>query len=67
MPRKRLYDLLEFFPVDQRTLLKAAKSAGAKITHCGKSGPLIELEDFEIIKTEGFEYYKDRMTTEGIR
>lgn len=67
MPRKRLYDLQEFFPVDLRTLKRAAKDAGVKITTCGKSGPLIEMADFELIKKEGFDYYKDRMTTKGIR
>lgn len=67
MPRKRLNELLAFFPVDARTLRKATESAGVKITTCGRSGPLIELEDFEKIKEEGFEYYKDRMTTKGIR
>lgn len=67
MPRKRLNDLLAFFPVDARTLRKATENAGVKITTCGRSGPLIEVEDFENIKTNGFDYYKDRMTTEGIR
>lgn len=67
MPRKRLYDLQEFFPVDTRTLKRAAQDAGVKITTCGKSGPLIDAEAFEMIKDEGFDYYKDRMTTEGIR
>lgn len=67
MPRRRLNDLLDTFPVDSRTLLKAAKKAGLKISTCGRSGPLIDMADFENLKNEGFEYYKDRMTTEGIR
>lgn len=68
MSHRRLYDLLAVYPVDSRTLLRAVKAAGYKVTYVGpRSGPLVSDEDYEKIKDEGIPYYKDRMTEEGIR
>ncbi|PXA04819.1 hypothetical protein DDZ13_06545 [Coraliomargarita sinensis] len=67
MPRKRLFDLLGEIPVDPRTLEKAVRESGIRITRVGRSGPLVSQEDFERIQREGIPYYKDKITTEGIR
>ena len=67
MPRKRLFDLLGEIPVDPRTLENAVRKSGMRVTRVGQSGPLVEMEDFERIRREGIPYYKDKMTTEGIR
>lgn len=68
MPKRRLYDLLHVFPVDSRTLRKAVKAAGYRVTYISqRSGPLISQEDFEQIREDGIPYYKDKMTKEGIR
>lgn len=67
MPRKRLFDLLGEIPVDPRTLENAVRNSGMRVTRVGQSGPLIEMEDFERIRREGIPYYKDKMTTKGIR
>jgi len=67
MTHRRLYDLLNSFPVDKRTLVKAAHFAGFKLKRCGHAGPMISQEDFEQIERDGFPYYQDRMTTKGIR
>lgn len=65
--KRRLYDLLTFFPVDRRTLCRAVERAGYRIVEIGKSGPLIDEADFETIKRDGIAYHKDRMTTTGIK
>lgn len=67
MPRKRLFDLLREIPVDPRTLERAVRESGICITRVGQSGPLVEIEDFDRIRREGIPYYKDRMTTKGLR
>jgi hypothetical protein len=68
MPKRRLYDLLQVFPVDSRTLRRAVKAAGYQIHYIGKrSGPLISEEDFEKIRDNGIPYYKDTMTKNGIK
>jgi hypothetical protein len=52
--KRRLYDLLEEYPVDPRTLKKAAEASGIEITYMGaKSGPYISESDFERIKVDG--------------
>lgn len=67
MPRKRLFDLLNELPVDARTLERAVKKAGMRVMRIGKSGPLVEEADFERIRKDGIPYYKDKMSTKGIR
>lgn len=67
MTRKRLYDILTEIPVDSRTLLRAVRRDGMKVTYIGKSGPLVSEADYERIKHEGIPYYQDRMTNQGIK
>jgi len=63
----RLLDLLSEIPVDPRTLETAVKKAGVRVHRVGRSGPLVSEADFQTIRENGIEYYKDKMTTKGIQ